>query len=135
MSGFVYVGLLLIKCHCLYFTGTACPVVTCPTAAPITTAPGVTPEMTTTMLTTTTAPPVIDVRLPTDLEPILYTVELQPNMYEGEPADFTFNGSVSIEIRCKQQTNKIHLQIKKLNITSKTDFISYTIGLSCAKHC
>lgn len=99
---------------------TACPVVTCPTAAPPTTATGVSPEMTTTMLTTTTttASPVIDVRLPTDLAPILYTVELQPNMYEGEPADFTFNGSVSIEIRCKQQTNKIHLQMKKLNITS-----------------
>lgn len=73
---------------------------------------------TTALVSTTTAPTKpVDVRIPLALYPDLYTVELQPNMYEGEPEHYTFNGSVRIRMECRQNTRNITLHINKLNIT------------------
>ena len=72
-------------------------------------------------LTTTVAPPeVTDVRLPKTLEPVLYTVELKPSMYEGDPSDFNFEGFTNIKILCKNATNKVTVHINKLEITPGT---------------
>ncbi|XP_062596000.1 aminopeptidase N-like [Saccostrea cucullata] len=69
---------------------------------------------------TTPAPSkLLDVRLPTSALPELYTVELQPNMYEGPPEHFTFNGSVRIRLKCYVSTNNITLHINKLNLTEE----------------
>jgi hypothetical protein len=72
----------------------------------------------TTIPITTPAPPKLpDVRLPHSVLPELYTVELQPNMYEGPPERFTFNGTVRIRVKCHQTTSNITLHINKLNLT------------------
>ncbi|XP_041356302.1 aminopeptidase N-like [Gigantopelta aegis] len=68
----------------------------------------------------TTPPKVTDVRIPTDLEPILYTIELQPNMYEGDVKQFTFDGYVRIKMKCVRPTKQVTLQIKALNLTEST---------------
>ncbi|XP_061165768.1 aminopeptidase N-like isoform X2 [Saccostrea echinata] len=69
---------------------------------------------------TTPAPSKLqDVRLPMSVLPELYTVELQPNMYEGPPELFTFNGSVRIRVKCHESTNNITLHINKLNLTEE----------------
>ncbi|KAJ8311540.1 hypothetical protein KUTeg_010895, partial [Tegillarca granosa] len=74
----------------------------------------------TALITTATAPSKpVDIRIPLALYPDLYTVEIQPNMYEGEPEHFTFNGSVRIRMECRQNTRNITLHIKKLNITGR----------------
>ncbi|XP_067653450.1 uncharacterized protein [Haliotis asinina] len=59
-----------------------------------------------------------DIFLPKDVKPISYDLEMKPNMYEGDPASFTFEGSVTIHIRCLQPTRDVTLHINKLNITS-----------------
>ncbi|XP_053387330.1 aminopeptidase N-like isoform X1 [Mercenaria mercenaria] len=96
-----------------------CPTVptapTAPTQATKTTTP---PQTTPTSVATTTATPaVLDVRLPTALNPLLYTVELQPHMYTMNSEEFTFNGSVRILFHCVEDANNITLHINKLNIT------------------
>jgi len=54
-------------------------------------------------------------RLPTDLSPIHYVLELQPDIYKGEPP-FFFNGSVSIRFGCQVATSVVYLNSKGLNI-------------------
>ena len=54
-------------------------------------------------------------RLPTDLSPIHYVLELQPDIYTGEPP-FFFNGSVSIRFVCQVATSVVYLNSKGLNI-------------------
>lgn len=46
-------------------------------------------------------------------------MELQPNMYDGPPEMFTFNGTVRIRVKCHQTTNNITVHINKLNLTEK----------------
>ncbi|XP_052097491.1 aminopeptidase N-like isoform X1 [Mytilus californianus] len=76
---------------------------------------------------TTTTPPVIttppggrDVRLPLNLYPVLYELELQPFIYETNPTDFYFIGKVTIEMECRQSTNEIVLHSNQLNITTSS---------------
>ncbi|KAL5020482.1 hypothetical protein ScPMuIL_003374 [Solemya velum] len=59
-----------------------------------------------------------DVRLPATLAPRAYDVRLRPNMYDGPPEEFHFNGSVTIEIECIEATRNITLHANKLNITN-----------------
>lgn len=72
--------------------------------------------------TVTPSTPVVvtDVRLPTALEPILYDVELQANMYMGDPTNFTFEGYVHIKMRVNSATNNITLHINKLTIDNSS---------------
>ncbi|XP_053387121.1 aminopeptidase N-like [Mercenaria mercenaria] len=108
---FFVFGLVLVF-NCAVFAYPPPHVCTCPTTAQTTTTQAPTNG------TTTTAPPaVLDVRLPTALNPLLYTVELQPNMYSMNPDEFTFNGSVRIRLHCVESTNNITLHIKRLNLT------------------
>nr|XP_022306251.1 aminopeptidase N-like isoform X1 [Crassostrea virginica] len=76
---------------------------------------------TTTIPSSTQSPAAIlqNVRLPRAVLPELYTVELQPNMYDGPPEMFTFNGTVRIRVKCHQTTNNITVHINKLNLTEK----------------
>lgn len=78
-------------------------------------------KTTTTIPSTTPAPSSIlqDVRLPRSVLPELYTVELQPNLYDGPPEEFTFNGSVRIRVKCHQSTNNITLHSNQLNLTEE----------------
>lgn len=71
---------------------------------------------------TTSSPPAmltVDVRLPRHVIPSLYEIELQPNMYSGDPENFTFDGKVTIHIDCKESTNSITLHSNKLDIPEK----------------
>ncbi|XP_052694307.1 aminopeptidase Ey-like isoform X2 [Crassostrea angulata] len=78
-------------------------------------------KTTTTIPSTTPAPTSIlqDVRLPRSVLPELYTVELQPNLYDGPPEEFTFNGTVRIRLKCHQPTNNITLHSNQLNLTEE----------------
>ncbi|CAH1790157.1 unnamed protein product [Owenia fusiformis] len=74
---------------------------------------------TATTTTTTTAPttkPTVDVRLPTNLHPHHYKVELYPDMYKQNPEDFEFTGSVEILLECKEPTDEVIFHIKALTI-------------------
>ncbi|XP_052787465.1 aminopeptidase N-like isoform X1 [Mya arenaria] len=92
----------------------------CPTSAPVTTSRPVVTTTRDNVITTstqgmTTTAPKIDVRIPLDLNPLLYTVELQPDMYAPlQPANFTFAGKIKILFNCRQSTNQITLHSKKL---------------------
>ena len=61
-----------------------------------------------------------NVRLPLNLYPTLYDVELQPQMYSGNPKEFFFNGSVRIEMMCMHSTYEIVLHTNKLNISESS---------------
>ena len=87
-----------------------------------------TPDVTTTKSASTTPPNVIrNVRLPLNLYPTLYDVELQPQMYSGNPKEFFFNGSVRIEMMCMHSTHEIVLHTNKLNI-SKSSIVIQPLG-------
>ncbi|VDI82121.1 aminopeptidase N [Mytilus galloprovincialis] len=58
------------------------------------------------------------IRLPLNLYPFLYDLELQPFMYETNASDFYFIGKVRIDMECKRSTNEIVLHSDKLIITS-----------------
>ncbi|XP_071139479.1 aminopeptidase N-like isoform X3 [Mytilus edulis] len=69
---------------------------------------------------TTTPGSTRNVRLPLNLYPTLYDVELQPYMYEGDAKDFYFTGKVTIEMQCIKSTNEIVLHSNKLNISEQS---------------
>lgn len=82
--------------------------------------PTLTPSTTTTPTVITTPPGGRDVRLPLNLYPVLYELELQPFIYETNPTDFYFSGTVTIEMECRQSTNEIVLHSNQLNITKSS---------------
>ncbi|XP_052782181.1 putative aminopeptidase-2 isoform X1 [Mya arenaria] len=97
-------------------TSRACPPCpTQPTSGPLPTATTRTPPP-------VTAKPTRSVRLPTDLIPLHYDLALKPNMYDPDPTKFTFDGTVSINLHCNQQTNKVILHSNMINITSIPQF-------------
>ncbi|KAK3599710.1 hypothetical protein CHS0354_037183 [Potamilus streckersoni] len=100
----------------------ACPVpTTAATSSTRTPASTLTPAATTmpSTPTPTEKPRVTDVRLPTAVKPILYTVELQPDMYGNTTSNFKFNGSLTLDVLCINETRNITLHMKQLNITGK----------------
>ncbi|CAC5387007.1 ANPEP [Mytilus coruscus] len=82
----------------------------------------------TTTKTTITTPPAgttkppggRSVRLPLNLYPVLYELELQPFIYGSNPVDFYFKGKVKIEMECRRSTNEIVLHSNKLNIATSS---------------
>ncbi|CAG2231962.1 ANPEP [Mytilus edulis] len=81
--------------------------------------PRTTPKPTTTA-GTATPPGGRSVRLPLNLYPVSYDLELQPFIYDRNPADFYFKGKVKIEMECRRSTNEIVLHSNKLNITTSS---------------
>jgi hypothetical protein len=47
----------------------------------------------------------IDVRLPRAVIPKMYTLTLRPDFYGTDPATFSTEGTVSIEMDCVQETD------------------------------
>ncbi|XP_071139481.1 aminopeptidase N-like isoform X5 [Mytilus edulis] len=74
----------------------------------------------TTTAGTATPPGGRSVRLPLNLYPVSYDLELQPFIYDRNPADFYFKGKVKIEMECRRSTNEIVLHSNKLNITTSS---------------
>ncbi|KAL7063805.1 hypothetical protein AAHC03_05522 [Spirometra sp. Aus1] len=62
-------------------------------------------ENLTSLLSSTSKNRVKDVRLPFTVVPLFYSLKLQANIYDIPAANFTFNGSVVIEILCYSQTD------------------------------
>ncbi|XP_060568566.1 thyrotropin-releasing hormone-degrading ectoenzyme-like [Ruditapes philippinarum] len=57
------------------------------------------------------------VRLPLDFDPLLYAIELKPDIYNNvEPEEFSFTGSVTIKLNCLSDTSIITLNINRLSI-------------------
>ncbi|XP_052084120.1 aminopeptidase N-like isoform X4 [Mytilus californianus] len=59
-------------------------------------------------------------RLPLNLYPTVYEVEIQPYIYGDNSEDFFFSGHVGIEVECRSSTNEIILHSKMLHITENT---------------
>ncbi|XP_063436787.1 aminopeptidase N-like [Mytilus trossulus] len=78
------------------------------------------PPSTTTPTVSTTPPGGGDVRLPLNLYPFLYDLEIQPFIYETNSSDFYFIGKVRIDMECRRSTNEIVLHSNKLNITTSS---------------
>lgn len=82
--------------------------------------------MTTTMVmpnaSTTTATPSLpsNVRLPKDLVPEHYNVELTPDMYGDDPKRFTFSGKTDVEFKVEKATDRIIMHTNKLTYTNST---------------
>lgn len=55
-------------------------------------------------------------RLPRHIEPILYKIELFPNMYGKDPSTFNFNGTTWLKFRCLVKSYNLTLNVNKLNI-------------------
>ena len=63
---------------------------------------------------------VTDVRLPVHLTPTLYRVVIQPNMYTGNPEEFTFEGFVRIYMTANDVGRNVTLHVNKLNISENS---------------
>ncbi|XP_071139489.1 aminopeptidase N-like [Mytilus edulis] len=59
-------------------------------------------------------------RLPPNLYPTVYTVEIQPFIYGDNSENFFFSGHVGIEVECRSSTDEIILHSKMLNITENS---------------
>lgn len=59
-------------------------------------------------------------RLPHNLYPTVYTVEIQPFIYGDNSENFFFSGHVGIEVECRSSTDEIILHSKMLNITENS---------------
>ena len=60
-----------------------------------------------------------NVRIPSDIIPIHYTVRLRPDIYSDDPKDFHFNGTVEMTFTIKSSTNKIFLHWRLLDIETE----------------
>lgn len=60
---------------------------------------------------------VTDVRLPLNVYPIHYDLELKPDMYGLDPTAFTFEGSVKILVNCTRPTMNVTLHVNKLELS------------------
>ena len=63
-------------------------------------------------------------RLPRTLIPSVYTVELFPDIYAENPENFTFSGSVTIEIFCNENTDNLTLNSRQLSLLENSVEIS-----------
>ena len=68
----------------------------------------------------TDSPPVTGLRLPRNLIPWHYNVDIQPDIYGSDPSRFSFLGRVDIYLACENQTNQITLQYRKMTIRNES---------------
>lgn len=61
-----------------------------------------------------------DYRLSRAVLPSAYYLELFPDIYSADPANFSFSGSVKIHITCEQDTNNFTLNSRKITIDEKS---------------
>ncbi|XP_071098276.1 aminopeptidase N-like [Haliotis cracherodii] len=54
--------------------------------------------------------------LPKTLKPIYYDLEMRPNMYQGDPSTFTFDGYVRITMECLKATKEVIMHLNDLEI-------------------
>ncbi|XP_046806348.1 membrane alanyl aminopeptidase-like [Lucilia cuprina] len=59
----------------------------------------------------------VNYRLPLNIKPINYNINLKPYLNETHPKAFKFDGECYVEIQAQQNTKEIQLHIKNLNIT------------------
>ncbi|KAL5020034.1 hypothetical protein ScPMuIL_002926 [Solemya velum] len=73
----------------------------------------------------------LDIRLPSSLVPLVYDVNLRPNIYGPDPSEFKVTGSVKIQLQCNKDTFNVSLHINELDVIENsvtvhggnTDFI------------
>ena len=61
-----------------------------------------------------------DGRLPRDIAPVRYSVELFPDIYGNDPEAFSFSGNIWINLKCISRTNKVILNINKIELIGGT---------------
>jgi hypothetical protein len=67
-----------------------------------------------------------DTRLPRSVLPDLYTLELFPDLYQADPANFTFSGNLTILVNCTENANNITLHSNKITIDKNSVTVSST---------
>ena len=63
-------------------------------------------------------------RLPTDLQPYHQNIELRPNIYSNDPADFDFNGKSEIYFNVTTATDKVEVNAKQLRFVESSIEVS-----------
>ncbi|XP_074640169.1 aminopeptidase N-like [Tubulanus polymorphus] len=61
-----------------------------------------------------------DLRLPRDLEPVHYVIELRPDIYSNDATSFRFHGFTRIYFKCLKPTDLITFHILNLEIDNST---------------
>ena len=75
------------------------------------------------MNSTTSSPPPPDKhdgRLPRNVKPVHYKLELFPDLYGDDSQIFNFSGHVWIRIKCVSKINSVTLNINKLDIVDES---------------
>ncbi|KAL8573751.1 hypothetical protein ACOMHN_019025 [Nucella lapillus] len=76
-----------------------------------------------TLPTTTTSHPEEEVyRLPSDLKPVHYDLEIAPDLYGSDPSTFSFRGHVNITLECQSPTRQVILNAQNMSIP-KADIV------------
>ncbi|KAK3094386.1 hypothetical protein FSP39_001064 [Pinctada imbricata] len=73
-----------------------------------------------TMMTTTAPADTASARLPFNLIPSHYDITLRPDIFTGNPANFSKTGHVSIHFRCENETDTITLHVNGLVVDENT---------------
>ncbi|CAF0852077.1 unnamed protein product [Brachionus calyciflorus] len=76
-------------------------------------------EISSTEFTTTFIPTPLNYRLPTNLKPTYYDLTIQP-FFKANTEPFDYNGTVSIDFVCEQNTNQLVLHMKDLDVYNST---------------
>ena len=58
--------------------------------------------------------------MPNNLEPLSYNLHLRPNIYDDNPENFYFSGDVSIRMTVKQDTDRVTVHAKMLNVPKES---------------
>ncbi|KAK3105085.1 hypothetical protein FSP39_016956, partial [Pinctada imbricata] len=75
----------------------------------------------------TTQPVLTNIRLPRNLIPVHYNLTLRPNIFTGNPANFSSTGHVSISFSCQNETDLITLHAYDL-IVDESSIVISSIG-------
>lgn len=70
--------------------------------------------------------------LPKSLRPIEYTLDVRPNIYTGNPGNFSFDGYVKIDMICDSLTQNITLHCKDLTINDDSISLQDSNGRNIA---
>ena len=76
----------------------------------------------------TSAPERPSYRLPTNLVPILYEIQLRPYIYSGDPSTFYFSASYQATFKCLSPTDKILFHTNLLTIDSSSVYLEKLYG-------
>ena len=65
-----------------------------------------------------------NLRLPRNVHPVSYDLELFPDIYQASPKEFRFFGNVSIIMNCTETSSNITIHVNQLKIEKSTLYVT-----------